>query len=119
MPVTADALLSVDPNRIYTDDETAVLLGAPKRKVRVLINGGQLHGFRIGKIYRVQGQAILEFARGGGWRRCTPALTPPAGARRDHARQRDDAPRHVPVLRSADRVGAHRRGQVDAAGPDA
>jgi len=55
---------AIDRSRIaYTVEETAHLLSLSVRKVKYLVNTGELASIKVGRARRVHGSAIEEFAQ--------------------------------------------------------
>ena len=54
---------SINPNKVYTAQETAILIGVDKRTVYPLLKNGAIFSRRLGKGYKILGQNILEFLR--------------------------------------------------------
>lgn len=46
---------------VLSTDEVAEVLGVTSKTVRVLINSGELKGIRVGKLYKVTKDVLLEY----------------------------------------------------------
>ena len=46
---------------VLSTDEVAEVLGVTCKTVRVLINSGELKGIRVGKLYKVTKDVLLEY----------------------------------------------------------
>ena len=46
---------------VLSTDEVAEVLGVTSKTVRVLISSGELKGIRVGKLYKVTKDVLLEY----------------------------------------------------------
>lgn len=54
-------IVKIDPSEVYTLEETAKLLKISVVTARRLAAAGDLPTFKLGRLYRVLGQSLLEF----------------------------------------------------------
>jgi len=62
----------IDPARIYTPDEAALILRIPVATLRRLYRQGSLGGFDAGQLIRTRGADLLRFMDDGGARTIYP-----------------------------------------------
>ena len=48
--------IDVDVARLYSVSEVAQVVGMPQTSVRTWLDSGQLHGVKMGKVWRVHGE---------------------------------------------------------------
>lgn len=57
--------IDVDVARLYSVSEVAQVVGMPQTSVRTWLDSGQLHGVKMGKVWRVHGDELQRLLREG------------------------------------------------------